>query len=153
MKRRTKLFAGLLSFLVTVNYSYGQLIPGKAMLAIWGNGMLCYKTAPGGNYYSYPVIFNGHILDYADFKMKSRGQLSIVTDNPGSANATEVPFYIYLGRNGKIVKECKMNCLNQPVNSIEIADILSFSKAGDVLVIIPAAKPGGKTKIILNPGC
>ena len=153
MKRLTKLFAGLLSLLITVNYSYGQLLPGKAMLAMQGNGVVCDRTAQNENFYSYPVVFDGQILDYTDFKMKSRGQLSILTDNPGAARATEVPFYIYLSRNGKPVKECKMNFINQPVNSIEISDILSFSKAGDLLIIIPATRPAGKTKIILNPGC
>jgi len=153
MKRLTTLFAGLVSFILTVNCSYGQVFSAKAVLGLQGNQMGCNKTTPNGNCYSYPVMFDGQILDYADFTMKGRGQLALVTSNPGSANAVKVPFYIYLRRNGKMVTEDKMNFLNKPVSSIDISDVLSFSKAGDVLIVIPAAKPEGKTKITFNFGC
>jgi len=153
MKRLTKLFAGLVSFVLTVNSSYGQIFSAKAILAPQGNEMGCDKTKQNGIFYSYPVMFDGQILDYADFTMKSKGQLTLVTGNPGAANAFVVPFYIYLRRNGKIVKEDKMDFFNKPVSSIDISDVLPFSKAGDVLIIIPAGKPDGKTKIMINPGC
>ena len=63
-----------------------------------------------------------------------------------------VPFYVYLKRNGKVVTNDKMDFFNKQLTSIGLEDVLLFSKPGDVLIVVPA-KPGVKTKIMLNDGC
>jgi hypothetical protein len=153
MKRSTKLFAGLLAFIIAAMCTYGQFDSSRSLPAIPASEMGRDEKPATVDFYSYPILFDGQILDYADFKMKSRGQLSIVMGTPGAANAAKVPFYIFLKRKNEIVKRCNMNLLTQPVNAIEIADILSVSKAGDVLIIVPTAKPDGKTTIVLSQGC
>jgi hypothetical protein len=150
MKKLTKPFIGLFSVIVIAGCLYGQMLPGKAMLVTGDNEMACDKAKQDNNFYAYPVMLEGQILDYADFKLKGQGQLSIVS---GGQAAAVVPFYIYLRRNGKIVTACKINALNQPVCSINIADVLSYSKVGDMLIIIPATMPCGKAKIMLKEMC
>jgi hypothetical protein len=153
MKKLTRLSAGLLFFFFAVTCSYGQIFSVKAFSAIPGNETRCDKTVENGNtHYSYPVMFEGHILDYADFTMKSQGQIALVTGKPGSADAVVVPFYVYLKRNGKVVTNDKMDFFNKPLTSIGLVDVLLFSKPGDVLIVVPA-KQGVKTKIMLNDGC
>jgi len=152
MKRPTKLFAGLLALIVAVICCYGQFVYGKSMPATQCSEKGCDEKPPTENSYSYPIMFDGQILDYADFTMKSHGQLSIVRGTPGAANAVKMPFYIFLKRKNDIVRADNVNFLWPANNSIEISRILSFSKAGDVLIIVPLAKPDGKTTIILNQG-
>lgn len=153
MKKLTALSAGLVFLLFSVHSSYGQIFSVKAFSAIQANETRCDKTVENGNaHYSYPVMFEGHILDYADFTMKSRGQIALVTGRPGSADAVAVPFYVYLKRNGKVVTNDKMDFFNKQLTSIGLEDVLLFSKPGDVLIVVPA-KPGVKTKIMLNDGC
>lgn len=153
MKPRTKLFAGLLALVVVIICSYGQFVSASSRPAIQGCGMECDKIPPPDKFYSYPVIFDGHILDYADFKIKSQGRLSILQGVQGAANTANIPFYIFLRRNNTLVKQCNVNWLTLPVKSIEISDILSNSRAGDVLIIVPLTRPDGETTISVDPGC
>jgi len=133
--------------------AYGQFVSATSLPATQGRGMECDKVPPPDNFYSFPVIFDGHIMDYADFKIKSQGQLSILQGIQGTANKAVIPFYFFLKRNNTIVKQCNVNWLTLPAKSIEISDILSNSKAGDVLIIVPLTKPDGETTISVDPGC
>ena len=153
MKPRTKLFTGLLALIVIVTCSYGQFVSANSQPAIQGRGMECDKIPPPDNFYSYPIVFDGHILDNADFKIKSQGRLSILQGLPGAANTANIPFYFFLRRNNTIIKQCNVNWLTLPAKSIEISDILSLSKAGDVLIIVPITKPDGETTISVDMGC
>lgn len=154
MKARTKLFAGLLAVIVVVICSYGQFVAASSLPATQARGIECENIPPPDNFYSFPVIFDGHMLDYADFKIKNQGRLSILQGARGAANKANIPFYIFLRRNNTIVKQCNVNWLTLPVKSIEISDILSNSKAGDVLIVVPLTKPDAETTIsVVMGGC
>src|SRR5438067_12347947 len=120
MKKPTKLFAGTLALIVLIVAaicSYAQLVPGDSMRTIQASRTEVDKTPATESFYSYPIMFDGQVLDYADFKMKSHGRLSIVSGAGGAAAAAAiaVPFYIFLRRNETIVRQCNVNLLTQPV--------------------------------------
>lgn len=150
MKSSTKFLTGILALILTVNYSYGQIFVDKSKLVMQDNENQRNEIGQNANIYCNPLTLNGQVLDYSNFNIKSQGQLSVVTGDPKSANATKIPFYISLRRNGKIIKEVKMGFLKQQIYSIEISKVLSFSKAGDQLLIIPANKTDWKAKRILK---
>src|SRR5580698_8516718 len=98
MKKLIKPFLGLLFLIVVASCFYGQMLAGKDTLLMQYDETACDKVTETGNFHSYTVMLEGQILDYADFKLKRYGKLSLVTGNLDSGNPTGVPFYIYLKR-------------------------------------------------------
>ncbi len=113
------------------------------------------KVGQNENIYSNPLLLNGKTLDYGSFTMSSRGLLSVAKGNPQSAEATLIPFYVSIRRNGTIVESKKMLFLNKPHNKINLSEVFPFCKDGDLLIIKPVRAEDWKAKRILKllDGC
>ncbi|MCE6992377.1 hypothetical protein [Dyadobacter sp. CY323] len=92
-----------------------------------------------GNFHSNPLLLNGHTVEYKLLSAVNRGMITLVKGNPESADATRVPFLIYLKRAGKIVNP-DSHAHNYAVMQYEMAEILRYAKVGDDIVIDPASK-------------
>jgi hypothetical protein len=138
MNTPTKFLSGLFLFIASFNYTYSQSLVDKSKLVMQDNELQRSKAGQDANFYCNPLVLNGQSLDYSNFTINSKGQLAVVAGDPLSAHTSKVPFYISLRRNGKIVEDRRMDFLNKPVYSIEISNVLSFSRTGDQLIITPA---------------
>lgn len=103
-----------------------------------------------GNFYANPLQLNGKPLDYREFGLGSKGELTVIKGAALTAHTIQVPFYIYLRRKGnKVVIPGKDNP-DQMQTKIELSEILKHAQPGDQLVIEPVRKEDGPVKSILN---
>ena len=118
----------------------------------------CSDKSSQTNFASNPLFLNGQAMDVNKFSLESKGVLSlvIIKDKSETREATPVPFYVSIRRNGKMLDAQEMPFLNKEVYEINLADIFAFSKQGDMLIIVPAKAEDWKAKRILklfNRGC
>jgi hypothetical protein len=99
---------------------------------------------------SNPIFINGQPMDISKFNLASKGILTLVKEQGGDAGSTTIPFYVSIRRNGKIIEDKKMLFLNKECLDINLSDIFSFSKQGDMLIISPARQEDWKAKRILK---
>lgn len=85
---------------------------------------------------SNPLLLNNRPLDYSLFSITSKGVLSVVAGQPGSAEAVKIPFRAYLKRNGMILMNGAIDS-GKSVHELEISRILANAEVGDFLVIEP----------------
>ena len=102
------------------------------------------------NIYENPLLLNSEVLDYGTFTLNSRGNLTVVKGKPETEEATPIPFYVYIRRNGKIIENKKMVFLNKQVYKVNLSDIFPFCKHGDMLIIKPARAEDWKAKRVLK---
>lgn len=102
------------------------------------------------NIYSNPLLVNGQLLDYGNFDLNTKGLLTVVKGNPETDEAMPIPFQVYIRRDGKVVEDKKMSFLNKTLLRIDLSDIFSFCKNGDLLIIKPARTEDWKAKRILK---
>jgi hypothetical protein len=109
-----------------------------------------YET---GNFLSNPLRLNGKPLDYSDFGMESTGELTVIKEATIHGKTIQVPFYLYLRRNGNKVFIPGNERSDLTRVKINISEILRFAKHGDQLVIEAVRKEDGAVKRILKiPG-
>jgi hypothetical protein len=101
-----------------------------------------------GNFHSNPLLLNGHPVEYKLLSTVNRGMITLVKGNPESADATPVPFLIYLKRAGKVINP-DSQAGRHPVMRYELADILRYAKVGDEIVVNPASKEDAVGKRII----
>ncbi len=94
-----------------------------------------------------PLQINGQTLDYATFDLNSRGVLSLVN---GQANSQNIPFYVFIRRNGEVIADKKMTFLNKELYKVNLSDIFPFCMHGDMLIIKPAKSEDWMAKRILK---
>lgn len=104
----------------------------------------------GENYfYGNPLVLNGKTLDYQTFWKGSKGLLALVKGNPNSADATRVPFKIYLKHEGQVVNK-GLSSDSRELYEVEVAHVLALARFGDELVIEPALKSDIKAKRVIK---
>lgn len=103
-----------------------------------------------GNFYSNPLMLNGEPLDYRIFNLGSKGELTVIKGAAITAKPTQVPFYIYLRRDGNKVEIAGYETPDKRQTKIDIAQILRHAKPGDLLVIESVNKEDGSVKRILK---
>ncbi|WP_460969272.1 hypothetical protein [Spirosoma migulaei] len=102
------------------------------------------------NFYGNPLTLNGKPLNYSSFSMSSRGILAVVEGDPGSKDATKVPFRVYLKRAGAVVTPYGSDNTQPVYYEIEMAAVLALARPGDDLVIEPTRKPDLVAKRVIK---
>jgi hypothetical protein len=97
-----------------------------------------------------PLLVDGKALDYGAFDLNTKGMLSLVNGQAETKNAQNIPFYVAIRRNGEIIEDKKMSFLNKELYKINLSDIFSFCKDGDLLIIKPARAEDWMAKRILK---
>jgi hypothetical protein len=103
-----------------------------------------------GIFYANPLMLNGKPLDYSAFNVKLKGELIVIKGAVLTGRTIQVPFYVYLKRNGKKVPIFRKAGSDQKQIKIEISEILRYAKPGDQLVIEAVRKEDGPVKRILK---
>ena len=109
-----------------------------------------------GSFFDNPLMISGTPLDYTEFSLESTGELTVIKKAPVTGKTIEVPFYIYLRREGIKVSLPQVQGHNSKQTKINLSEILKHAKAGDHLVIESVNKEDGAVKRILkllNSGC
>jgi hypothetical protein len=103
-----------------------------------------------GIFLDNPLMLNGKPLDYGGFNLESAGELTVIKGSAITGQTMQVPFYVYLRRNGnKVVIPGKESCDPKQMK-IEISEILKYAEPEDVLVIEAVRKEDGAVKRILK---
>ena len=92
-----------------------------------------------------PLMLNGKPLDYGEFNLQSQGELTVSKGAAITGQTTQIPFYVYLRRNGN-----KLLIPGPKQTKIDISEILRHAAPGDHLVIEPVNKEDGPVKRILK---
>jgi hypothetical protein len=103
-----------------------------------------------GNFYGNPLRLDGLPLEYSTFKIKSKGELTVLKGDAATGKAIQIPFYIYLRRNGAMVKLPGEDLLKLQYLKVEISTILKLAVPGDQLIVEPANKEDWKAKRVLK---
>ncbi len=138
------------AFILCIQLAVGQELNDRASLVMNDNEIRQQADGQGADFFCNPLILNGKSLDYGSFSINSQGQLAVVSGDPNAANPVNVPFYISIRRNGYLVQHGQMDFLNRKLYSVDLEEVLSFSRPGDQLLIIPAKQSDWKAKRILN---
>lgn len=95
---------------------------------------------PKNNTASYfSLHLNGKLTEPKELIHVTNGRLTLVDHNPNSGPETEVQFFAYLKRAGKIV-DVNAYAHNFSVRSIELGEILRSAQVGDDIIIEPVKK-------------
>jgi hypothetical protein len=97
-----------------------------------------------------PLAVDGKALDYGTFDLNTKGVLSLFNGQAETKQAQNIPFYVYVRRNGEIIEDKTMTFLNKELYKINLSDIFSFCKNGDLLIIKPARAEDWMAKRILK---
>lgn len=112
-----------------------------------------YTGYEQGMFFSNPLLLNGKPLDYSGFNTKSRGELTVIKGAAINRETIQVPFYVYLRRNGNKVLIPGKERSDPRQIKIDVSEILKYAKPGDQLVIEAVRKEDGPVKRILKlPG-
>ncbi|WP_159473182.1 hypothetical protein [Dyadobacter sp. 3J3] len=85
------------------------------------------------------LLLNGKLATPEKFVYVTNGRLTMVDINAKPSPKTELPFFAYLRREGKIV-DVNAYGRNFSVRSIELTEILKTAQVGDDIIIEPANK-------------
>ena len=105
---------------------------------------------PTGNFFCNPLLIDGQPLDYSKFSMQSKGELTIVKGSPVIGLSIQIPFYVYLRRNGVMIKLPGEDVSKSKYEKIEISTILKLAKPGDQLILEPANQKDWLAKRVLK---
>lgn len=103
-----------------------------------------------GIFFENPLMLDGVPLEYGEFNLRSKGELTVNKGAVITGKAMQVPFYVYLRRNGNIVPIPGKECPDPKQTKVEISEILSHAEIGDQLVIEAVRKEDGAVKRILK---
>jgi hypothetical protein len=103
-----------------------------------------------GNFYNNPLQLNGKMLDYSSFSLSTEGELTVIKGAAVTGHTIRVPFYVYLRRNGEIIRIPGMERPDKNQLSAEISAILKHAQPDDLLVIEPVSREDGPVKRILK---
>ena len=109
-----------------------------------------------GIFLSNPLMLDGKPLDYGEFSLTATGELTVIKGAPITEQTMEIPFYVYLRRNGNKVLIPGKERSDPKQIKVDITEILLHAEHGDQLVIEAVKKEDGSVKRILkllNDGC
>lgn len=147
------LFSGLATclLLLTANVASAQFTIveswHRAASIMLNNEIEPRATGIVNDFYWNPLLLNDKPLDYTMFGIRSTGVLTVVKGNPTLPNAEQIPFRIYLRRDGKIIHDKKCT---QQVFSIKMSEVLNLAQPGDHLIIEPVRSSDGQAKRIIK---
>lgn len=102
------------------------------------------------NIFANPLLLNGQLLDYGKFDLSTTGILTVVRGNPEKPEATPIPFYVYIRRNGVLVEGKKTPLSDKVIYKLDLKEIFLGCKPGDLLIIKPAKAEDWRAKRILK---
>lgn len=109
-----------------------------------------YSGQPNGNFYCNPLMLEDVAFDYNAFTLESKGELKLIKGEPKSGKIVEIPFYLYLRRNGMLVGHpCGEGVI---FSKVEISTILKAAQNGDELIVEPVNKEDWPAKRIVKIG-
>jgi hypothetical protein len=114
------------------------------------NNEFAYSGQPNGFFYCNPLMLEGVKFDYNAFTLESKGELTVIKEEPKSGKAVEIPFYLYLRRNGMLVTGPCGECVI--FTKAEISTILKVAQNGDELIVEPVNKEDWPAKRIVKIG-
>ncbi len=97
-----------------------------------------------------PLMLNGKSLDYGEFNLQSQGELTVTKGAAITGQTTQIPFHVYLRRNGNIVLIPGKERSDPQQTKIDISEVLRYAAPGDHLVIEAVRKEDGPVKRILK---
>jgi hypothetical protein len=103
-----------------------------------------------GKFFCNPLLLDGQPLDYRAFNVASRGELTLIKGDALTGSPMQIPFYIYLRRDGKILGQQSDKALKKKLWKIELPTLLKFAEPGDQLIIEPVNKEDWQAKRILK---
>ena len=103
-----------------------------------------------GVFLANPLMLDGKPLDYGEFNIGSKGELTVTKGAPISGLPTPIPFYAYLRRDGKKILVAGKEKPDTRQTKIDISEILRLAEPGDQLVIEAVRKEDGSVKRILK---
>lgn len=121
--------------------------PTRANAVMQDNEFDRSEVGQDANIFCNPLLLGGSSLDYETFGRSSTGVLSLSRGEPGSPHSTLIPFRVHLRRNGKLLEA---GFSASETYKVELAGIMSVSRAGDLLIIDPVNKEDWKAKRILK---
>jgi len=127
------------------------LIPDPLLLSCPGRqhqvNEFAYSGQPNGNFFCSPLMLEGVAFDYNAFTLESKGVLTLIKGDPRSGKVVEIPFYLNLRRNGKLLTHpCVIFA------KAEISIILEIAQDGDELIVEPVKKEDWPAKRIIKIG-
>ncbi len=136
--------------LIKLNEWWNNSAVRNAREVMQDNEFECHQIGNNTDFHANPLLLNGKILDYGNFSFNSKGVLTVVKGKPGSAEATPIPFFVSIRRDGKVLEDKKMPFLNKTLYKVSLSEIFPFSEHEDVLIIKPAREEDCKAKRILK---
>ena len=103
-----------------------------------------------GTFLCNPLMLNVKPLDYGEFDLHTQGELTVAKGAARTGQTTQVPFYVYLRRNGIKLLIPGQERSDPKQTKIEISEILRHAAPGDHLVIEAVRNEDGPVKRILK---
>lgn len=103
-----------------------------------------------GNFFSKPLLLDGKSLDYSEFSLKSKGELTVIKGSVIARDTVRVAFYVYLRRNGNRILIPGKERPDPRQLKIDISEVFKHAKPDDQLVIEAVRKEDGPVKRILK---
>jgi hypothetical protein len=114
------------------------------------NNEFAYNGQPNGNFYCNPLRLEGVAFDYNTFTLESKGELKLIKGESKSGKEVEIPFHLYLRRNGTLIAHpCGEGVI---FSKVEISTILKAAQNGDELIVEPVNKEDWPAKRIVKIG-
>ncbi len=108
---------------------------------------------PDGFFYCNPLMLDDVAFAYHDFTLESEGELKVIKEDSKTKKKIEIPFHLYLRRNGTLIAHpCGAGVI---FSKLEISTIMKFARNGEELIIDPVNKGDWPAKRIvrLGDGC
>src|SRR5688572_29499733 len=83
-------------------FSFNSLYTGRQKEVMQDSEFLPTGEAVG-DFYGNPLRVDGQPMEYSTFNMKSKGELTLIKGDVATGQTIQIPFYIYLRRNGTMV--------------------------------------------------
>jgi hypothetical protein len=109
-----------------------------------------YSGEATGTFYCNPLVLDGMLFDYNAITLESNGELTLIKGDPKNSKVLEIPFYLHLRRNGKILTH--PNAEGVFFSKAEISTILEIAQNGDELIVEPVNKEDWPAKRIIKIG-
>ena len=103
-----------------------------------------------GKFFANPLALDGYPLDYAAFSLESKGELTLIKGSALTDDTMQIPFYVYLRRNGAILKLRGEEATKLQHIKVDISTVLKQAAPGDQLIIEPVNKEDWQAKRILK---
>jgi len=95
-------------------------------------------------------MLDGKPLEYSVFGVRSKGELTLAKATTITGQTIQIPFHVYLKRNGNKVFILSKVKPDSKQTKIKLSKVLEYAKPGDQLIIEPVNKEDGPAKRILK---